>query len=495
MVVFDNEKFASSFCNLMHGKFCLDDAIGKRYFILYFAKSLAAPPVAVIPQGLELHEHFVTEQEEQDLIREILASEGEWETLALRTVKHWGYKFDYKTKLISPNCIPPIAPFFQPFIQKIVNQKILDFAPDQITVNMYEPGDGIPSHVETHSVFEDGVVSLSLQSSIMFEMRHPDSTVTEVFLPPRSLLVLKGESRYLWMHGIASRKTDLLNGLLVERGRRISVTFRKVRIGQPCECSYFAQCDSMLFSSPESVDPLRENSRIEQNYVKEVYDSIAMDFSETRHSPWPRIHKFLKDLPSGSFVCDVGCGNGKYFNSNPEVIMIGNDQSVPLLSIAKMKDRDVVACNALTLPFKDDSFDCVISIAVIHHFSTEQHRLNALKEIVRILRPGGRMLIYVWAMEQEKKKFGQQDVMVPWSIDERKAAKMIAKAEGESGRKLKDLMDAAPRKENHVVFQRYYHVFRHGELSNLMKQISGLELLPEEYDVDNWTVQAIAHKK
>jgi alkylated DNA repair protein alkB family protein 8 len=37
----------------------------------------------------------------------------------------------------------------------------------------------------------------------MFEMRHPDGTVTEIFLPPRSLLVLKGESRYLWMYGIS----------------------------------------------------------------------------------------------------------------------------------------------------------------------------------------------------------------------------------------------------------------------------------------------------
>jgi SAM-dependent methyltransferase len=74
-----------------------------------------------------------------------------------------------------------------------------------------------------------------------------------------------------------------------------------------------------------------------------------------------------------------------------------------------------MACNCLTLPFKNQVFDVVISIAVIHHFSTEKHRLRALKgtslsynnphiyalEIVRVIKPGGKMLIYVWAMEQE----------------------------------------------------------------------------------------------
>jgi tRNA (uracil-5-)-methyltransferase TRM9 len=40
----------------------------------------------------------------------------------------------------------------------------------------------------------------------------------------------------------------------------------------------------------------------------------------------------------------------------------------------------------------------------------------AVKEMARILRPGGLMLIYVWAMEQSKRKFTEQDVLVPWHL-------------------------------------------------------------------------------
>lgn len=45
-----------------------------------------------------------------------------------------------------------------------------------------------------------------------------------VYLEPKSLLILQGEARSVWKHGIAARKSD--NG--VKRQRRVSLTFRKV---------------------------------------------------------------------------------------------------------------------------------------------------------------------------------------------------------------------------------------------------------------------------
>jgi alkylated DNA repair dioxygenase AlkB len=49
-------------------------------------------------------------------------------------------------------------------------------------------------------------------------------------LPPRSLLVLAGEARTAWTHAIPARKSDVVEGARVARGRRVSVTFRTVQL-------------------------------------------------------------------------------------------------------------------------------------------------------------------------------------------------------------------------------------------------------------------------
>lgn len=77
------------------------------------------------------------------------------------------------------------------------------------------------------------------------------------------------------------------------------------------------------------------------------------------------------------------------------------DISEGLIKIAHKKGcANVLCADALQLPIRSDSQDAVISIAVIHHFSTEDRRLRALEEIVRVLRPNGLALITVWALEQ-----------------------------------------------------------------------------------------------
>lgn len=67
-----------------------------------------------------------------------------------------------------------------------------------------------------------------------------------------------------------------------------------------------------------------EASKLEQECVHKVYEEIATHFSSTRHSPWPRIVEFLRSLPKGSIVADVGCGNGKYLGINEDLYMVSN---------------------------------------------------------------------------------------------------------------------------------------------------------------------------
>jgi ubiquinone/menaquinone biosynthesis C-methylase UbiE len=100
---------------------------------------------------------------------------------------------------------------------------------------------------------------------------------------------------------------------------------------------------------------------------------------------------------------------------------VGCDRSVSLCNLASIKHRpstflnqnQLLVCDNLALPFRSDLFDAVISIGVVHHFSTEKRRAQAISELSRILKPGGKIMIYVWAMEQRSRKFNSQDVLVP----------------------------------------------------------------------------------
>lgn len=56
-----------------------------------------------------------------------------------------------------------------------------------------------------------------------------------------------------------------------------------------------------------------------------------------------------------------------------------------------------------------------VFVTVIHHLSTKERRIRAIKEMARTLRVGGRIMIYVWAMEQKRRKFEKQDIFVPWN--------------------------------------------------------------------------------
>ncbi|XP_065343614.1 uncharacterized protein fid [Cloeon dipterum] len=162
---------------------------------------------------------------------------------------------------------------------------------------------------------------------------------------------------------------------------------------------------------------------LETAYVHDVYDQISThcpscsaEGSEGSNGAriWPRVRQFIQDLEPGSLVCDVGCGSGKYLHINPDVFKIGVDRCARLTELAREKDHEVMVCDNLALPFKDDCFDAILSVAVVHHFATTERRVNALRELARVLRIGGRMLISVWAMEQRHRKFESQDVLVPW---------------------------------------------------------------------------------
>lgn len=221
-------------------------------------------------------------------------------------------------------------------------------------------------------------------------------------------------------------------------------------------------------------------TEIEKKHVYEVYDKIATHFSHTRYKPWPLVAEFINSLPVGAFVADVGCGNGKYLNVNPNIYTFGTDRSGNLLEICRdrIEGSQLFIADSLYLPVRSSTFDAAISIAVVHHFSNDLLRLKAIREIVRILKVGGKFLIYVWALEQQEKKFQYQDNFVPWHLQQKWENEV--KVESMGPNIIKD------EKSNCIVYQRYYHVFIKGELEKLLQQVEGIEIEKSYFDHANW---------
>ena len=65
----------------------------------------------------------------------------------------------------------------------------------------------------------------------------------DLYILPKSLLIMKEDVRYCYTHGIASRTTDQINDKIIRRKKRVSITFREVIKG-PCICKWNLLCDS-----------------------------------------------------------------------------------------------------------------------------------------------------------------------------------------------------------------------------------------------------------
>ncbi|KAJ7323039.1 hypothetical protein DFH08DRAFT_888608 [Mycena albidolilacea] len=104
----------------------------------------------------------------------------------------------------------------------------------QVILNLYHPGEGITPHVDLLKRYDDGIVGVSFGSSCAMQFarveQEESSSPMQLFLPERSMIVLSGEARYDWTHGIDKRAVDLVSDSesewIVERGVRMSVTFR-----------------------------------------------------------------------------------------------------------------------------------------------------------------------------------------------------------------------------------------------------------------------------
>jgi len=105
----------------------------------------------------------------------------------------------------------------------------------------------------------------------------------------------------------------------------------------------------------------------------------------------------LAALPPHSRILDVGCGTGRWVR---RYLALGHrptgvDATPGMLRIARQQGTapPLLAGEAFRLPFPDAAFDCVTDVTVVQHIPTDLQR-KALGEMVRVLKPGGRLILF-----------------------------------------------------------------------------------------------------
>jgi ubiquinone/menaquinone biosynthesis C-methylase UbiE len=183
----------------------------------------------------------------------------------------------------------------------------------------------------------------------------------------------------------------------------------------------------------------------ENNHVKSIYENIANNFSDKRYNSWDWIDNFINITPISSRILDIGCGNGRNMK-NPNYDFYGVDNCSNFVELAKKVSPNVVLCEMTKLPFPDNYFDVIISIASFHHLSNNERRMECLKEIKRVLKPNGQILLSIWSINQSHNK------------------KLY--------NKFKYGNNMVPFKDNkgNIIGDRYYYIFQIDEIYNLIKE-------------------------
>ncbi|MFZ2151891.1 MAG: methyltransferase domain-containing protein [Minisyncoccia bacterium] len=137
--------------------------------------------------------------------------------------------------------------------------------------------------------------------------------------------------------------------------------------------------------------------------VKDAYNKVATPFVASRARDWDEFEIITPYINSTITLLDAGCAHGRLVptllkHNLKKENYTGIDISENLIDKAKELFPDIRfdvgdVCN---LPYQDSMFDVTISSAVLHHIPSQELRVQMIQELVRVTKPGGKIILLVW---------------------------------------------------------------------------------------------------
>lgn len=192
--------------------------------------------------------------------------------------------------------------------------------------------------------------------------------------------------------------------------------------------------------------------------MKDVFDQIAPGWYNFRHRTiFRRELEALATRWGEGRLLNLGCAHGPDFLPfQSDFELYGVDLSTEMLGFARKYAPkydfrvNLARADVRSLPYRDNAFDFAIAVATYHHISGKTGKLAALRELKRVLKPGGEAFITVWNRWQPKFWFKGREIAVPWRTREK-------------------------------TLYRYYYLFTYFELEKLAKEtgFAAIKSFPE----------------
>lgn len=131
--------------------------------------------------------------------------------------------------------------------------------------------------------------------------------------------------------------------------------------------------------------------------IADYYNDYSSSYEQERREGYYSLINDLEFEKIKPFAIDgktleIGCGTGLILERTAKVASkaIGVDISEGMLEVCRKKGLNIQQASATSLPFRNGCFDLVYSFKVLPHVPDIR---NALAEIARVTKPGGRMIL------------------------------------------------------------------------------------------------------